>query len=160
MNVLKTTGLTKYYGKSRGIENINLTLDQGEKVGFIGQNGAGKSTFIRTALGYLKPNSGNVEIFGKNMFTNREEILSDVGYMSSECIFYKGMKVKEVLRFSAKLRKKDCFQEAKRYCERLELDMNKKVEQLSLGNRKKLGIICAIQHNPKLYFFDVNCRIA
>lgn len=154
MNVLKTENLTKYYGRFRGIENVNLTLEEGEKLGFIGQNGAGKSTFIRTALGYLRPNSGKTEIFGKDISAHREEILADVGYMSSECVFYKGMKVKDVLSFSAKLRKKNCQQEAKYYCDRLQLDMNKKVEQLSLGNRKKLGIICAIQHNPKLYFFD------
>lgn len=154
MNILKTENLTKYYGRFRGIENVNLTLEEGEKLGFIGQNGAGKSTFIRTALGYLKPNSGKMEIFGKDILTHREEILADVGYMSSECVFYKGMKVKDVLSYSAKLRKRDCSKEAKYYCERLQLDTNKKVEQLSLGNRKKLGIICAIQHNPKLYFFD------
>ena len=154
MSVLKAEGLTKYYGRFRGIENVNLTLNEGERLGFIGQNGAGKSTFIRTALGYLSPNSGSVEIFGKNIYENREEILADVGYMSSECLFYKGMKVKEVISFSAKLRKKDCSKEAKNLCDRLELDTSKKVEQLSLGNRKKLGIICAIQHNPKLYFFD------
>lgn len=154
MNILKTENLTKYYGRFRGIENVNLTLEEGEKLGFIGQNGAGKSTFIRTALGYLKPNSGKTEIFGKDILTHREEILADVGYMSSECVFYKGMKVKDVLSYSAKLRKRDCSKEAKHYCERLQLDTNKKVEQLSLGNRKKLGIICAIQHNPKLYFFD------
>lgn len=154
MNILKTENLTKYYGRFRGIENVNLTLEEGEKLGFIGQNGAGKSTFIRTALGYLKPNSGKTEIFGKDILTHREEILADVGYMSSECVFYKGMKVKDVLSYSAKLRKRDCSKEAKYYCERLQLDTNKKVEQISLGNRKKLGIICAIQHNPKLYFFD------
>lgn len=154
MNALKAEHLTKYYGRFRGIENVNLTLEEGEKLGFIGQNGAGKSTFIRTALGYLKANSGSVEIFGKNILTHREEILKNVGYMSSECVFYKGMKVKEVLSFSAKLRKQNCSQEAKKLCERLELDINKKVEQLSLGNRKKLGIVCAVQHNPKLYFFD------
>lgn len=154
MNILKTENLTKYYGRFRGIENVNLTLEEGEKLGFIGQNGAGKSTFIRTALGYLKPNSGKTEIFGKDISTHREEILADVGYMSSECVFYKGMKVRDVLSYSAKLRKRDCSKEAKYYCERLQLDVNKKVEQLSLGNRKKLGIICAIQHNPKLYFFD------
>lgn len=154
MNILKTENLTKYYGRFRGIENVNLTLEEGEKLGFIGQNGAGKSTFIRTALGYLKPNSGKTDIFGKDILTHREEILADVGYMSSECVFYKGMKVKDVLSYSAKLRKRDCSKEAKYYCERLQLDTNKKVEQLSLGNRKKLGIICAIQHNPKLYFFD------
>lgn len=154
MNILKTENLTKYYGRFRGIENVNLTLEEGEKLGFIGQNGAGKSTFIRTALGYLRPNSGKTEIFGKDILTHREEILADVGYMSSECVFYKGMKVKDVLSYSAKLRKRDCSKEAKYYCERLQLDTNKKVEQLSLGNRKKLGIICAIQHNPKLYFFD------
>lgn len=154
MTVLKTEGLTKYYGRFRGIENISLTLEKGEKVGFIGQNGAGKSTFIRTVLGFLKPNSGKVEILGKDLFTHREEIMKDIGYMSSECVFYKGMKVKEALEFSAKLRKKNCSQDAKYYCERLQLDVNKKVEQLSLGNRKKLGIICAVQHNPKLYFFD------
>jgi ABC-2 type transport system ATP-binding protein len=93
-------------------------------------------------------------VLGKNITESREEILSCVGYLPSEAIFYKGMKVSEILSFSAKMRKKDCTSEAKILCERLELDTTKSVEELSFGNRKKLGIICAIQHNPELYILD------
>lgn len=154
MNVIETKGLTKYYGKSRGIIDLNLSVTEGEFFGFIGPNGAGKSTTIRTLLGLIKKSSGSAEIFGKNVETNKNEILAEVGYLPSEAVFYSGMRVKDVIKLSADLRKKDCKKEAEVLCERLGLDTEKKVEELSFGNRKKVAIVCALQHKPRLCVLD------
>lgn len=154
MNVIETKGLTKYYGKSRGIIDLNLSVTEGEFFGFIGPNGAGKSTTIRTLLGLIKKSSGSAEIFGRNIETNKKEILAEVGYLPSEAVFYSGMRVKDVIKLSADLRKKDCKKEAKVLCERLGLDTEKKVEELSFGNRKKVAIVCALQHKPRLCVLD------
>lgn len=154
MNVIETKGLTKYYGKSRGIIDLNLSVTEGEFFGFIGPNGAGKSTTIRTLLGLIKKSSGSAEIFGRNVETNKKEILAEVGYLPSEAVFYSGMRVKDVIKLSADLRKKDCKKEAEVLCERLGLDTEKKVEELSFGNRKKVAIVCALQHKPRLCVLD------
>ncbi|MCI8639955.1 MAG: ABC transporter ATP-binding protein [Coprococcus sp.] len=154
MNAIQTESLTKYYGKSRGIIDVNLTVPEGDFFGFIGPNGAGKSTTIRTLLGFISPTKGKAEIFGKDIRSKKVEILSRVGYMPSEAAFYHNMKVREVIRYSAALRGIDCDQEAKRLCSRLELDTEKKISELSLGNRKKVSIVCALQHEPTLCILD------
>ena len=154
MNIIKTEGLTKFYGKSRGIVDVDLSVEEGDLFGFIGPNGAGKSTTIRILLGLISANEGRAEIFGKDIVKNKVEILKDIGYLPSEAIFYHGMKVKDILELSAKLRGADCSEEAARLCERLELDTSRKVDELSLGNRKKVGIVCAFQHKPRLYILD------
>ncbi len=154
MNVISTNNLTKYYGKSRGIIDVNLTVEKGDIFGFIGPNGAGKSTTIRTLLGLISATSGSAKIFDEDILTERTSILADIGYLPSETTFYNGMKVSEVLKFSADLYKKDCTEEAKKLCDRLSLDISKKVNELSLGNRKKVGIVCALQHKPSLYVLD------
>ncbi len=154
VDAIKLSGLTKSYGKARGIKGLGLCVAQGEFFGFIGPNGAGKSTTIRTLLGLLKPDAGTAEIFGKDVRTRREEILEEVGYLPSEALFYPGMRVREVIAFSAKLRGKDCAQEAEKLCARLGLDTAKKVRELSFGNRRKLGIVCALQHMPRLCILD------
>lgn len=154
MEAVRTISLTKYYGKSRGIKDINLAVPEGDFFGFIGPNGAGKSTTIRTLLGLISPSSGTAEIFGQDIRGHKDKILSDIGYMPSEANFYPAMKVREVIRFSAELRGRDCSVEAARLCERLELDTGKKIGALSLGNRKKVSIVCALQHQPKLCIFD------
>ncbi len=154
MDAIRTKGLTKYYGKSRGIVSLDLEVGEGEFFGFIGPNGAGKSTTVRTLLGLLHPNSGCAEIFGMDIVRDKKRILSEVGYLPSEAIFYSGMRVRDVIRLSADLHKKNCGQAARELCERLQLDVSKKVEELSFGNRKKVGIICALQHNPRLCILD------
>ena len=154
MLAMEAVGLTKYYGKSRGIAGVNLSVEEGDFFGFIGPNGAGKSTTIRTFLGLIKNTGGNARIFGMDVQKDKTEILSEVGYLPSETVFYSGMKVKDVIRLSADLRKKKCRKEARRLCERLELDTEKKVEELSFGNRKKVGIVCALQHKPRLCILD------
>lgn len=154
MNVIETHKLTKYYGKSRGIIDVTLAVEEGDFFGFIGPNGAGKSTTIRTLLGLISPTGGKAEIFGLDAQRNKVAILSDVGYLPGEAAFYSGMRVKDILNLSAKLHKKDCQREADILCQRMQLDTQKKVETLSLGNRKKVGIVCALQHRPNLYVLD------
>ena len=154
MKAIESKNLTKYYGKSRGIIDVSLSIDEGDFFGFIGPNGAGKSTFIRTALGLIAPTSGRIELLGKNITTDRLDILKSVGYLPSEAKFYSGMKVSELLRTSAELRGVDCDEERRTLCERLELDTSRKIDELSLGNRKKVGIVAALQHKPALYVLD------
>lgn len=154
MNAIQTSDLTKYYGKNRGIMHLNLSVEEGQFYGFIGPNGAGKSTTIRILLGLITATSGRAEIFGQEIGKNKIRILSQIGYLPSETTFYNGMKVKDILRLSADLHGKNCWAEAKRLCERLELDPGRKAEELSLGNRKKVGIVCAMQHRPRLYILD------
>lgn len=154
MKAIKTTALTKYYGASRGIIEVDLAVEKGDFYGFIGPNGAGKSTTIRVLLGLISPTSGKAEILGKDIQKNKTEILASVGYLPSESGFYGNMRVKEMLGLSAKLRKQNCEKEAKILCERLDLDAEKRIGELSLGNRKKVGIICALQHKPELYILD------
>lgn len=154
MEIIKTTKLTKYYGKARGIIDLDLTVSQGEFFGFIGPNGAGKSTTIRTLLGLITPTLGSAMIFGKDITKEKESILQDVGYLPSEALFYQGMNVKDVLKLSANLRKKDCKTESKLLCERLQLDTFRKIDDLSFGNRKKVAIVCALQHRPELLVLD------
>lgn len=154
MDVIKTTKLTKYYGKSRGIDNLDLIVKKGEFFGFIGPNGAGKSTTIRTLLGLIVPTSGTAQIFDLDIIKDKETILQKIGYMPSEALFYPNMKVKDVLKLSANLRKKDCTVEANSLCKRLQLDVSRKVDELSFGNRKKVAIVCALQHKPDLLVLD------
>ena len=154
MKAIETNRLTKYYGKSRGIKELNLTVEEGEFFGFIGPNGAGKSTTIRILLGLIKASGGSAEIFGKNVFAYKEENLKSIGYLPSEAAFYSGMRVKDVIKLSADLRRTDCENQAKILCERLDLDTYKKVNELSFGNRKKVSIVCALQHNPRLCILD------
>ena len=154
MSAIETKGLTKYYGQARGIEDVNLTVEQGGFFGFIGPNGAGKSTTIRTLLGMVRPSGGEARVLDLDIGKDREEILARVGYLTSEAMFYPGMKVREVIQLSADLRKKDCGKTAKQLCECLQLDTARKVEELSLGNRKKTAIVCALQHDPDLLILD------
>ena len=154
MNAIETQNLTKYYGKARGILEVSLTVKEGDFFGFIGPNGAGKSTLIRTLLGLISPTEGEGAIFGRDIVKHRIENLKEIGYLPSETMFYSGMRVKELLTLSARLRKVCCDEEAERLCKRLALDPTRKISELSLGNRKKVGIVCALQHKPRLYILD------
>ena len=154
MEVIRTDKLTKYYGKARGIIDLDLAVEEGECFGFIGPNGAGKSTTIRTLLGLISPTSGSAKVLGKDIAREKEAILRETGYLPSEVMFYRGMRVRDVLKFSADLRGKDCAAEAGRLCERLQLDSSRKVDELSFGNRKKVAIVCALQSGPSLLILD------
>lgn len=153
-NVIEISGLTKNYGKHRGVSDVSFSVEEGDIFGFLGPNGAGKSTTIRSMLGLIQYESGSVKLLSKSLKEHREEILSEIGYMPSEAMFYPYMKVKEVIKMAADVRKQDCSQEAQKLCERLQVDTDKKISDLSLGNRKKVSIICAMQHRPKIFIFD------
>lgn len=154
MKAIETQGLTKVYGRARGVLDLDLAVEEGEFFGFIGPNGAGKSTTIRMLLGLITPSRGRASVLGMDIASKREAILAQTGYLPSEAAFYPGMRVKEVLRLSAGLRGLDCAKEADALCERLALDTGRKVDELSFGNRKKVAIVCALQHRPRLLVLD------
>lgn len=153
-NLIEISHLTKNYGKHRGVMDVNLCVRQGEIFGFLGPNGAGKSTTIRSMLGLIKPDFGTIKILGMDSVSKREEILKNIGYMPSEAWFYPGMTIGEVLKLSADVRKADCADERQMLCDRFQLDLKRRISELSLGNRKKVSIIAAMQHKPKLFIFD------
>ncbi len=154
MVAIETQDLTKRYGRARGLESLTLTVEQGAFYGLIGPNGAGKSTAERLLLGLLRPTAGTVRVLGLDPVTDTQALLARVGYLPAESRFWPGTRVGEVLALSAALRGRDCVAAARHLCERLRLDPGKRVEQLSLGNRKKLGIVCALQHDPELLILD------
>lgn len=154
MEAIKTYDLTKFYGSARGIVELNLEVEEGDFFGFIGPNGAGKSTLIRTLLGLIAPSSGRAEIFGRDITLEKVNVLKNIGYLPSEAIFYDNMKARELLLYSAALRHLDCREEMTRLAKRLDLDLDKRIGELSLGNKKKVGIIAALQHSPSLYILD------
>lgn len=152
--IIEIERVTKSYGKHRGVEDLSLSVEQGETFGFLGPNGAGKSTTIRAMLGLIGFEKGSIRLFGKDVRRSREEVLAQVGYMPSEATFYPGMRVKEVIRLAARVRGMDCDGEAAMLCERLQVDTQKRIRELSLGNRKKVSVVCAMQHRPRLFVFD------
>jgi len=153
MNIIEIKDLTKNYGKSRGISNVNIDVEQGEIFGFIGPNGAGKSTTIRTLLGLIYPMSGSAKIFGKSCIEH-PEVKKEVGYLPSEVFYYDNMKVIDLLKYSASFYKKDCTKRIKELAEIMDLDLKKKIDDLSFGNKKKVGIVQGLLHEPKLIILD------
>ena len=154
MNAIQTEGLTKFYGSSRGILDLDLTVQEGEFYGFIGPNGAGKSTTIRTLLGLIRKTRGSARVLGMDIAKEKEHILAETGYLPSEAVFYPDMRGRDLIRLSADLHRKDCKKTSEELCERLQLDPSRRIGELSFGNRKKLAVICALQHNPRLCILD------
>ncbi|MBR0577019.1 ABC transporter ATP-binding protein [Proteiniclasticum sp. BAD-10] len=154
MNIIEINGLTKYYGKHRGVEDLSFSVKEGEIFGFIGPNGAGKSTTIRTMLNLIAPTKGSIEIFGKDSRKDAALIAEDIGYLPSEVYYYEEMKVGELLAYSASFYKKDCKKRIAELSELLELDLSRKIEDLSYGNRKKVGIVQGLLHDPRLIILD------
>lgn len=153
-HAIETNKLTKYYGKARGIVDVSLAVEEGEIFGFIGPNGAGKSTTIRTLLGLIKKTSGSASIFGMDCEKDKVKILAEVGYLPGEVFYYDNMRAIDLLRYSASFYKKDCTQRIKTLADALSLDLNKKIEDMSLGNKKKVGIVQGLLHSPKLIILD------
>lgn len=154
MNIIEINHLKKYYGKHRGVEDVTFQVKAGEIFGFIGPNGAGKSTTIRCALSLIYPTSGSIKIFGLDSIKDRVKIAKDVGYLPGEVFYYDNMTVKELLNYSASFYETSNKKVRKELCDALELDETKKIEDLSLGNKKKVGIVQGLLHNPKLIILD------
>ena len=149
MSVIEIKNLTKSYGKSRGIVDVNLSVEQGEIFGFIGPNGAGKSTTIRTLLGLIYPTSGSATIFGQSC-TEHPQVRKEIGYLPSEVFYYDNMRVIDLLKYSASFYKKDCTKRIAELAAIMDLDLKKKIDDLSFGNKKKVGIVQGLLHQPKL----------
>lgn len=154
MDVIQVNELTKYYGKSRGIENLSFSVKEGEIFGFIGPNGAGKSTTIRLLLSLIHPTSGQARVFGKDVTKEGPEIRSQIGYLPSEVFYYDQMRVGDLLKYSASFYPGN-HQERTRYlADVMELELNRKIRDLSYGNKKKVGIVQGLLHSPTLLFLD------
>ena len=156
-NIIDIKHLTKMYGNSPGIKDVNLAVHEGEIFGFIGPNGAGKSTTIRTLLGLIQPTSGEAKIFGKDITTHGPEIREEIGYLPSEVFYYDGMRVIDLLNYSASFYRKPKREMQNRIRELatlLGLDLHKKINDLSYGNKKKVGIVQGLLHSPKLIILD------
>lgn len=152
--MIETKKLTKYYGKSRGIIALDLKIKEGEIFGFIGPNGAGKSTTIRLLLSLIHPSSGNASIANMDCFQDSKKIKKILGYVPSEVNYYDEMKVVELFKYSSRFYKKECSVRFNTLSKRLGLDINKKINALSYGNKKKVAIVQALLHEPKVLIFD------
>ncbi|MFN2263120.1 MAG: ATP-binding cassette domain-containing protein [Anaerolineales bacterium] len=154
MSVIEVSNLTKYYGKARGIVDVSFEVEDGEIFGFIGPNGAGKSTTIRLLLSLIYPSSGSARVFGKDVLANGPEIRQKIGYLPSEVFYYEGMKVINLLKYSASFYDCDCDARIHELAEYMELDLNRRIDELSYGNKKKVGIVQGLIHSPDLLFLD------
>lgn len=152
--VLEIKNLTKYYGKVLGVIDLSLTLYEGEIFGFIGPNGAGKSTTIRSIMNLINKTSGNVYLHGMELDRYDASLKESIGYLPSEIHLYEDMTVKGMLDYHESFYKRDCHKRRKELVKRLKLDESKKIQELSLGNLKKLGIVLAFMHEPKLLILD------
>jgi len=154
VDTIEISSLTKYYGSHRGVEDISFNVKDGEIFGFIGPNGAGKSTTIRTMLSLIYPTKGNIKIFGLDSVKDAPKIAEEIGYLPAEVFYYDDMKVRDLLNYSASFYKKDCKKRIVELSTLLELELDRKIEDLSSGNRKKVGIVQGLIHDPKLIILD------
>jgi len=154
MNVIEASGLCKNYGSNVGIKDINLEIKKGEVFGFIGPNGSGKSTFIRTLLGLLLPTSGSAKLLGQSILERPEEIRKKIGYLPSEVNYYDGMSSRELLEYHAGFYENVYTERIKDLGTLFELDLDRKIEDLSFGNKKKCAIIQSVLHDPELLILD------
>lgn len=152
--LLEIKNLTKYYDKVLGVENLSLTLEKGEVFGFIGPNGAGKSTTIRSVMNLINKTEGEVYLNGEKLTKKCARLKEEIGYLPSEIHLYDDLTVKEMLDYHESFYKKNIHKRRLDLVKRLKLDETKKIEELSLGNLKKVGIILAFMHKPKLVILD------
>ena len=153
-SIIELKHLKKYYGTIRGIEDVSLKINKGEIYGFIGPNGAGKSTTIRTIMGLINNTSGEIYINGKELDINDIETKKSIGYLPGEINLYSDMLVKDLLDYHSSFYNKDLSKKRKELVKLFKVEENKKVSGLSLGNLKKVGIILALMHEPKILILD------
>ena len=153
-SIIEVNHLTKYYGKSRGIVDVSFNVQEGEIFGFIGPNGAGKSTTIRLFMSLIYPTSGDAKIFGLDCIKYGPEIRQEIGYLPSEVFYYEGMKVLDLLKYSASFYKKDSSKRMFELAKLMELELDRRIDDLSYGNKKKVGIVQGLLHQPKVIILD------
>ena len=152
--ILEIKHLKKYYGTFRGVEDVTLTLNKGDIYGFIGPNGAGKSTTIRTLMGLINKTGGDIFFDGNKLDSDNIETKKRIGYLPSEINLYDDMKVKEIFDYHESFYNKNLKKRRKELVKLLKIDESKKIENLSLGNLKKVGIVLALMHEPELLILD------
>ena len=152
--IIELKHLKKYYGNSRGIEDVSLKINKGEIYGFIGPNGAGKSTTIRTIMGLINKTSGNIYINGKDLEFDDINVKKRIGYLPSEVNLYGDMTTKEILNYHKTFYNKNLGKRMNELVKLFKIDLNKKIEDLSLGNLKKVGIVLALMHEPDILILD------
>jgi len=152
--ILKIENLTKYYGNVLGVKNLSLSLNEGEIFGFIGPNGAGKSTTIRCIMNLINKTEGKILITDEELTKDNIKLKEIIGYLPSEIHLYEDLTVKEMLDYHESFYKKNIHKKRLELVKKLKLDETKKIEDLSLGNSKKLGIVLAFMHEPKLLILD------
>lgn len=153
-SMIRINNLTKYYGKSRGIKDIQLEIEKGTIYGFIGPNGAGKSTTIKCIMNFINKSTGEIYVNNQIIDNKNYRLKEEIGYLPSEIHLYDNLTVKKMLDYSASFYKKDCNQRKKDLIKKLEIDENKRIDELSLGNLKKVGIVLALMHEPKVVIMD------
>ncbi len=154
MLAIEAKNLVKYYGKSKGIDNVNLEVDQGEIFGFIGPNGAGKTTTIRILLNLIFPTWGSARILGLDCVKQSVEVRQRVGYLPGEISYYSDMTVRRLMEYSNSFYQEDCSTRQAELIDYLEINESSVVGSLSLGNKKKVGIALALMHGPQLLILD------
>jgi ABC-2 type transport system ATP-binding protein len=153
--VIDITDLSKFYGKTRGIEHVNLEIGEGEIFGFIGPNGAGKSTTIRILMNLIFPTGGSARIMGMDVVKQTKEIKHKVGYIPSDANAYSSMEVNEFLNYCIRFYQvPDGSKRIAELSKLFELDLNRKISDLSMGNRKKVSIVQSLIHMPGLLIMD------
>lgn len=151
---IETSGLTKFYGTSPGITNLDLQVQEGEVFGYIGPNGAGKSTTIRTLLNFLFPTRGSGRILGLDIIKDSLQIRRRTGYLPGDLSMYDTMTAREFLTYFSNLRKVDAKRAMVSLAERFELDLDRRIRDYSSGNRQKVGVVNAFMHEPELLILD------
>ncbi|MBO9370231.1 MAG: ABC transporter ATP-binding protein [Chloroflexi bacterium] len=151
---IETEGLTKYYGRSRGIIDVSLQVERGEIFGFLGPNGAGKTTTIRLLLDLIRPTRGHAWVLGLDPQRDGVEVRRRVGYLPGELALYPDLTGQQALEYAAHLRNGVPQKEIARLADRLEADLNRPIRSLSHGNRQKIGLIMAMMHRPELLILD------
>jgi ABC-2 type transport system ATP-binding protein len=154
MSIIEIKNLTKTYGKNRGIDGVNLLVEKGEIFGFIGPNGAGKSTTIKLLLNLIFPNNGEAKIFGLDCVNQTTRIKEDIGYVPSEVRYYDDIKVSEIIQYAKSFKKNVDISYLDSLIKDFDIDLDKRIFELSLGNKKKVAIIQALLHKPKLLILD------
>lgn len=152
--VIQTNGLSKQYGASTALDNLNIEVKEGEVLGYLGPNGAGKTTTIRLLLGLIKPTSGEARIFGKDATNYAAEIHKDIAYVPGETSYWPSLTGAETLKLLANLHGSCDMEYQKELIERFEFDPHKKVRSYSKGNRQKIALIAALSSRAKLLIFD------
>ena len=154
MQVLQTHDLTKYYGRVRGVEAVNFSIREGEVFGFIGPNGAGKSTLIRLLLSLIYPTSGSATIFGHDVVREAKAVNRYIGYLPSEVNYYDQMTARELLEYSTAFYGIKVPQRMQELAQRFGLRLDRNVKDLSMGNKKKVALLQALLHQPRLLILD------